>query len=244
MIQPCEYLELPPDETPVWRFLSLPKFLALLDARSLHFARLDLLEDVHEGTIPGISLDCDSMLRVTVHEEGRSRLHTCEMRPILRDAKDRRSSTWVSCWFAARHDNDAMWKLYGGQDPDFAVAIRSTVGRLKSVLTPCTDHVYIGLVSYDKTELPLHVVECYFRKRPCFTHEQELRVLISNSLGPVRGNRPVIPIPVDLATLIEAVIVSPRSEHWYSLMLRSLLDKLGCCDVEMTGSTMSLQPGY
>jgi hypothetical protein len=40
--------ELPPDNTPIWRYLDFAKFVLLLTERSLFFCRADLLGDKFE----------------------------------------------------------------------------------------------------------------------------------------------------------------------------------------------------
>jgi hypothetical protein len=54
--QPLPYEVLPPQETPVWRYMSLAKLLALFSSRALFLSRADLFEDHFEGAFSEGSL--------------------------------------------------------------------------------------------------------------------------------------------------------------------------------------------
>ena len=47
-----EECQLPDPKQAIWRYLTLGKFLAMLDTRALFFCRLELLEDIFEGSYP------------------------------------------------------------------------------------------------------------------------------------------------------------------------------------------------
>ena len=44
------YELLPPDDTTVWRYLSLAKLLAMLKTKSIYFSRTDFFDDPFEGS--------------------------------------------------------------------------------------------------------------------------------------------------------------------------------------------------
>lgn len=238
--EPCQHLQMPRDETRIWRFLSLPKFLSLLNERVLHFARLDTLGDEHEGTVPSHSPRSRPEFAAVRFSDGREVLLETSQDPIYRDAKAKRDRTWASCWYADHQESDGMWKLYGGDKA--AVAVQSTVGRLKAVIAEDRSRVKLGLVEYEEQTtpssaprlLPSYFV-CYYRKRWCFKHEQEFRALITDALEGTNesASPPMRAIPVDVGVLVERVIAAPGAQAWQLELLRSVGSKLGlACPVE------------
>src|SRR5438477_1036664 len=91
----------------VWHYMTLAKFIALLDTRALFFCRLDCLSDQYEGALP--------------RWRG-------EPRPVPRatELQSLRSRCYVNCWNMSDDESEALWRLYGGQDA--SVALRSTYG--------------------------------------------------------------------------------------------------------------------
>src|SRR5882724_9190323 len=82
-----------PDHTRhrVWRYMSLPKLVSLLQTSQLYLSRLDLLNDPHEGSLP---LALVEARRSFVQKEGISHLL-----PMLSDVGQRvRSACYVNCW--------------------------------------------------------------------------------------------------------------------------------------------------
>lgn len=45
-------LSVPPDDTPLWRYLDFARFMALLESASLWFARTDTFSDQYELAVP------------------------------------------------------------------------------------------------------------------------------------------------------------------------------------------------
>src|SRR5579885_861214 len=96
----------PPDDTMIWRYMSMSKFLSLLISRSLYLTQCDRLEDPFEGTLP----------RNSTPDE-------------RRDAAKMRHMMYVNCWYMNEHESAAMWKLYSAAGD--GIAVQSTIGRLK-----------------------------------------------------------------------------------------------------------------
>jgi hypothetical protein len=93
----------------VWRHMSVPDLLAILQTRSLRFTRLDGFEDPFEGTLPKVHADAWRVIGVQSMEAfNHSRKHFA-----------------ASCWYLSEHESDAMWRLYARD----GVAIQSTFGR-------------------------------------------------------------------------------------------------------------------
>ncbi len=52
MFTPHDSCDCPPDETKIWRYMDLAKFLWILETKSLFFARTDKLGDPYEYATP------------------------------------------------------------------------------------------------------------------------------------------------------------------------------------------------
>jgi hypothetical protein len=189
------------DETVIWRYGDLPKFVSMLKRQSLYFARADKFEDPHEGSISVPELE---RLRAFFEER------TAE--DVIRVAKLTDAHTLVNCWQMSRAESEAQWRAAAGQ----AVAIRSTVGRLKRCFEGIRWDVYIGSVRYlDYDRDPMNVewgwffaddgCQRYFSKRDHFAQERELRAVVRNSSDIAHGMH----VPVDLGALIESVHLAP-----------------------------------
>lgn len=49
-------LNTPPDDTVLWRYMSLSRFIGLLEYQKLWLSRMDLFEDPLEGTFTDVEL--------------------------------------------------------------------------------------------------------------------------------------------------------------------------------------------
>ena len=118
----------------VWRYLSFPKFVSLLELRALWMCRLGVLEDQFEGTLP----DKTSRAMVSQALEWRETFRQPELQEQLatmtdRNVDDGRRVLVVNCWFSGACESERMWEEYSS--PTAGVAIRSTLTRLdRSIL--------------------------------------------------------------------------------------------------------------
>jgi hypothetical protein len=226
----------------IWRYLDLPKLVALLKDSALWFSRADLLGDPFEGTLTKATREAlDAMSPLDGMKEA-SRLST----------KFDVRNTAISCWHANEHESAAMWKQYLSSGD--GVAVRSSFGRLTrsfaqrgtGVSTP-THSILVGLVNYvnyDVAVMPSgNAYWPFVHKLLSFQHEQEIRAIISGdmSLAPMRkfsnftmrdpdytsfpnGGESV---PVDLNVLVDAVVVSPTASTWFGAAVHSLVERYG-----------------
>jgi hypothetical protein len=192
-----------PDQ-PLWRYMSLAKYLSLLSTRSLFFTRAERLGDPWEGALGPANVGAAAELYG-------------ELAPRLAAAGERLPmSVFVSCWHAQDWESAAMWAVYAGVDPSRSdgVALRSTFRRLLESLEGSHD-VYCGTVhyvDYDAEFIPEdNMFERFMRKRRSFEHEQEVRAVIALETSEVDGIR----VDCDLETLIEEVRVAPSSPDWF-----------------------------
>jgi hypothetical protein len=145
-----------------------------------------------------------------------------------------------------------MWRLYtSGAE---GIAIKTTVGRLKSALAeePCS--VTIGKVQYidheiddDWTAPSFNVLGPIFCKRRSFLHEREVRAVITNpdepelqlklaEVQPGLGQTFTVPstlgerglvVPVNLSRLVQQIVVSPQFPAWALKALQRVIEHSG-----------------
>ncbi|WP_162136900.1 DUF2971 domain-containing protein, partial [Cecembia lonarensis] len=136
------------------------------------------------------------------------------------DHEIERRKTYISCWYMDEHESEAMWRLYCNNQLDNAIAIRTTVGKLKAELFKASLYnMYIGKVKYEKDFYwkSRHITpEIFFYKRKSFEYERELRVAFQEkNQDLVFQNKQEAGklAKVNLENLIEEVRLSPFYKH-------------------------------
>ena len=104
-------IQVPPDETVIWRYMDMNRLLSLLRTSRLHLSRLDHLGDPWEGTWPQPVLDAY-----------RSRATISKVEFLL-DTDQLQKKTFVNCWHISPHESAALWALYSKES---GLAIKST----------------------------------------------------------------------------------------------------------------------
>jgi hypothetical protein len=220
----------------IWRYMDLAKFLSMLEAGALHFARADLMLDEFEGSISKPAFEYRRQFLGDTRDEDFEQFYAqwaSAMEKI-------RYYNYLSCWHMNEHESAAMWAIYQSGEPR-GIAVRSTYRRLsKSIVDQRT--VYIGKVSYidfSAEEMPVNnALYPYVHKRRSFEYEREIRALYpfrefvedetkSNTAEYLAPSPPVVPISVDLNRLIEAVYLSPKAPVWFAELIRKLLQRYG-----------------
>lgn len=165
------------DEMILWRYMSLDKFINLLDDNGIYFAPLNAYHnsDPFEGYPPAVALKAMYSLSEKTFLQASDNLLMAEKIPkpwsptvveavkklqemvSSRKARFRElidslfKGTLVSCWYYSDHQSEAMWKLYGDQGK--GIAIRTTVGKLRNALEQAVGNsrqktIFIGKVKY------------------------------------------------------------------------------------------------
>jgi hypothetical protein len=216
-------LEIPGDETVIWRYMELPKLLSMLEQRSLYFSRLSELGDAWEGVI---NRDIAKFASYVPAASGE----------FLSELHRRSQACVVNCWYCEIGESVAMWKLYTSSD--YGVAIRSTVGSLKLALEDEEEDIFLGMVMYrDHTDPPKETLSVYdidvlkiaFQKRTCYRHECELRAVAliePDTLEFIDSTRGVA-FPVRLQTLIQSITTGPRFPGYAWTLLDAALRRGG-----------------
>jgi hypothetical protein len=204
------------DDTIVWKYLDLSKFLDLLISRKLFMSRADKFEDQYEGTFSEPTYE--EIKKIATNNP-----------KFLDFYKTHREQIAISSWHTNEYESFAMWQIFTKNNE--GLAIQSTIGRLKNALKFETQfEQYIGEVNYidyKKEHIPFDDTFFPFLfKRKSFQYEREIRIISDVSTEKIRLNDG-LKIHVDIDQLIEKIYIHPKSENWYKNLVMSLMQKLG-----------------
>jgi len=215
-------------ESLVWRYMDLPKLIALLGQRALFFSRLDKLGDPYEGSI---TAPLKERLDLASHE-------TAERFAAFR--KQYRMKTFVNCWRRGQNESEAMWRLYCGMQ---GVVIQTTYAKLKASIKQWNNpSIGIGLVTYRDYVADDIRSQNFFiplmSKRVAFNHENEVRIVWSmvgqnypkeNTVweNGVEGRpEPVgMLLPWNPDDFVENIYISPYADPWYGDVIKTTVEK-------------------
>ena len=200
----------------IWRYMSLAKFLWMLQRNSLYFSRSDLMGDPFEGHYSkptAMSEDSFVAAQMTdpVFATMGEAIHRRNFRKIISDVSKEKLNLFVNCWHVNEHESLAMWKLYASQDE--AICIQSTFRKLEQLLPSKAFLGTVNYIDYDRQYISVtDAFQSIVHKRKSFEHERELRAVLWKPITDdieVVGDRGMI-IPVDLNNLIENIFISPN----------------------------------
>ena len=225
------------DEIRIWRYLDLPKLLDLLQTRSLHFARIDTLDDPYEATLPMGNAMANKATISELLSFPDSKQNPDQLRALFEKGTHlSRQTMFVNCWHEANQESPALWRLYASAKG--SVAIQSTYGRLASVLS---EDVYVGLVRYLDFHSPFqglpigNVLHAPMYKRQEFSHEKEVRAVMwdmKDHTGEISteltAKRPLgRKLSVDLGELVESISLQPTMPEWMATSIEELTNRYG-----------------
>jgi len=233
-----EALVLPNGNSLVWRYMDLDKFTRLLENQSLYFCNAKRLSDQYEVTIPRSTVQIWRKQLAGVGYSPEDIENEIDIRLNGWQYGAMKDLTLINCWSVSPHESYALWKIYLGNKPE-GVAIRSTLGRLKSAIRsgkdPYTETLYMGKVQY-RNHLKsdeLSRFSIVTTKKTFYKFEEELRLFILNSPLSEGGNAPAYDIAlgrnvkVDLERLIQRVYVSPFAADVVRNRVENLLTSAG-----------------
>ena len=188
-------ITLPDDnDTIVWKYLDLSKFLDMLLSQQLFMSRSDKFEDQYEGTFSEPTFEEIKKIAANKPE-------------FLDYYKSHREKVVISSWHINEYESFAMWQIFTKNNE--GLAIQSTIGRLKVALQPENRiEQYIGNVNYidyKKEYIPFD--DAFFPflfKRKSFQYEREVRIISDVSTKNISVNDG-LKINVDLSQLIEKI---------------------------------------
>ena len=209
-------ITLPEDNnTIVWKYLDLSKFLDMLLSQQLFMSRSDKFEDQYEGTFSEPTFE--EIKKIAANNP-----------KFLDYYKSHREKVVISSWHINEYESFAMWQIFTKNNE--GLAIQSTIGRLKEALRQENRiEQYIGNVNYidyKKEYIPFDDTFFPFLfKRKSFQYEREVRIISDVSAQNISVNEG-LKINVDLNQLIEKIYIHPKSENLYKKLVIELVSKL------------------
>lgn len=221
MYSPHGILDEPSDDTVLWRYMDLAKFLALLDSNCLHFSNLSTFDDPFEGHPPRKIIEAFTNIQPGLDNIATSKRKK-EISDNLHFFSTNRKVICASCWHMNSVENAGMWAQY--LKTGEGIAIKTTFGAVKKALSIPSNNFAItgGIVEYVDYEtfetLDINILAWGVLKRAGFDHEREFRLLC---LNPAEG----LQVPVSLAWLIEKIYVAPSIPAWYQALVERVAAK-------------------
>ena len=258
--------KIPASDAKLWRYMSLTKFLSLLEYRSLYFTRLDHFYDPFEGAL-GVQKNEASWAAKEKEwrrkwVEIKNKFHNTflsdneldslaeqEFRKCHENIKKWRAKNYVSCWYQSDYESEAMWQLYT-RDCTQGIAIQTTFKRLYQALPPIPQPSF-GMVNYinfseynnGNSNKNFNPFEAPWYKREAFAHEKEFRIIVED----IRKNSFHDwdkKIKVDLNMLIENIYISPKADKWFSVLVKDIIRNRYGLILNVIHSELSEQPFF
>lgn len=214
------YLETPPDEITIWRYLDFTQFISILERKSLFFSRADKFSDPFEGSIPQPNKKVRELFAKDKKESQKKLL----LKKLPKLYKKQKKLTYLNCWHIKAHETAAMWDLYSND----GITIKTNIRNLKESLRSYNENkLYLYEVKYiDFEKEPIlreaNSILPFFHKRKSYEHERELRILIQpisvftspSQKGKDGGSDFDGYVPINIDKLIEKIYVSPTAPDW------------------------------
>lgn len=225
-------LEVPPDDTVIWRYVDFPKFASFLYNKSLWFTRLDYLTDMYEGELPHENMD---EMMAKLYETDPHMPHKEQIRRVLKEAENIRrfkKTIYINSWSMSNIESYALWKIYLNHS-NHGVAIKTTVGKVKECFLPSNFRGVIGKVNYlnKVSEVTQDLISG--TKKPWYEYEKEFRIIIKDhfNIGKDENNKEVLQpydikgldLKVDLGILVDRIVVSPFCEDWFFEVVKKIV---------------------
>src|SRR5690606_2862821 len=216
-----------PDETVIWKYLDLFKYMDLIKNKSLFMLQVSLFQDLYE--VKG--LDRDSIIKILIEETKQApepKIVDC----ILNINENLRKNSFINCWHINNYQSSVMWEAYSNSNG--GLAIRSTVGNLKKSITDEKD-IFISKVIYNR-DIPLtNIYHPIIHKREEFRDEHELRVFYADNIvidikkarQNLKGNYPFVKIKINPEILIDSVFFHPLTPKWVADSISGILEQFG-----------------
>lgn len=190
------------EETILWRYLDIGKYLDFLSTRKMWFSRVAEMRklDPYEGALT--RLDRENISRIINASSVDELLHVFNMGFIEHMSNDLNKlkvvylsqvvrpeknvlTNLISCWHANHGESDAMWALYSKRSA--GVSIKSSIKRLRKAFSSNQRVIWAAKVNYDEYDdlsaMSSGIFDSILIKRPAFRHENEIRLIFHNLEG-------------------------------------------------------------
>ena len=230
------------DQTAIWRYMDLPKFVSMLASNTLWFAKVASLEDCYEGFCEAKAREMpanDPLAKSITRTTGNGDTAVISLTQAMVELSNQSAEyfqkapdhLYVNSWCLAG-ESMAMWEIYGSKG--CGLAIKSSIGeytRAAKFELPTEQYSFGGVqyeddphsnpsLKFDFTQRPIPVgsglwealLRVAFHKRTCFEHEREWRGAFYQDARPAYSG---CSINFDLDELINAVYVGPRADSLF-----------------------------
>jgi len=248
----------------LWRYLDLAKLVALLNDKKLHFARADVFQDQHEGSIT-------TRMWQALKEQFADRTELGKTVSTFRRLV--KESTFISCW-CVEPESEAMWKLYCGDNNGVAITASYQDIEVSDIMRGLF-MAPVKYIDYQREGFSQgNSLYPFFHKRRAFEHEREVRIVkwCSDQMPvgmQVKGHQPTeeekrlhedeiergeqlkaargtgISLAFDIDGLIREIVVHPYAPDWYFGVIKLVVQNLA---PQMVGkvrwSSMRTEPLY
>jgi len=241
-----------PDDTPIWRYMDLTKFVAMLVSKTLWFAKTKYLEEKYEGFAKakaGTMPVNDRLAKCITRTTGEGVTDVISLTQMMVEFSQSSAAyfenagehLYVNSWCAGA-ESMAMWEIYGSKG--CGIALKSTVGRYKQSarFEIREDQYAFGGVEYEddphsnpalnfdfsRGEIPVgsgvweKLLPVAFHKRICFDYEREWRGALYQDF---RLESYGCNIDFELGELIDTVYVGPRADRFFLDVVGSVMEK-------------------
>lgn len=243
MYQKHPNFDSPDDDTILWRYMDLAKFLSILEKEALFFTRADKLGDPYEGAPSDINVKPWPMPHssseifevfdeLSIHKK--KFLYNTSRRYFL-----------INCWCESEDEIPALWKQYTQEN--YAIAVKTDFHSLKNCFRN-RENVFIGRIEY--IDYSTTFIEerdpfaPFLHKRKNFEVEREVRALINawpTGSSFIDTSQDVCEVGeyyyVDYTTLIKEIVISPEAEDWFVKLVESLISRY-CLKVPVNKSKL------
>lgn len=175
----------PEEEIPLVRYMSLAKFISLIDSHALFFCRLDKFDDVYEGTSP----EANQIIRHNWYPDMVAAGHFPESgrtEEIAQSVKEQinqfeqlqRKLICINCWNIAYHESAALWKLYA--EEGCGIMIRSSKNQLIKAFETSEEEIWLSAVKYvdfETKNLDGNILFPAIHKHQFYRYEEEVRLI-------------------------------------------------------------------
>jgi hypothetical protein len=237
------------DETAIWRYMDLPKFISMLSTKTLWFAKAASFEDGYEcfcevarremplndplakcitRTVSGREPELISLTRMVVDLSREAAAHFDRAPEHI----------YVNSWCLA-DESMAMWQIYGSDG--CGIAVKSSIDQYRrSAMVGVAEQQYtLDCVEYDLDSgsnskidvrpgstpvaagLWRELLKIAFHKRTCFEYENEWRAALYQDERDIPGCN----IDVDLDSLVSEVYIGPRASQLVFDVVCAVMDR-------------------
>jgi hypothetical protein len=207
----------------VWRYMSLARFVWLLQKRQLWLSRADLLGDPWE-----IALDGDQ-LEFVISRHPPTDIFSKQPRESAEERSARiiklwRRKTFINCWSTSEHESHALWRIYCRSVE--GVALQTTLAKLSDSVAGLS----VLRVTYEgpgRTRRTPTIDDLVTKKRPMFAYEREVRIVRSEIGDEVMPDEKILGLPLawEAERHLKSIRVHPEADFSFFETVAAVIEQ-------------------